>query len=133
MRGRSVWPWKNSSISPSTSVTSSSTSWTKFAQTCPGGSVHTVQLNPRSAHASDTHWVRLRGSRRRWAQLRTEGTQHVPGINAGVVTVTPVDMQGVIAHRSQADGVDILGGDRGHHLEGISWRLLLLASQLATG
>src|SRR4030095_14695645 len=51
MRGRSVCPWKDSSISPSTRVTSSSTSWTKFAQTCPGGSVHSVQLNPRSAHA----------------------------------------------------------------------------------
>src|SRR5207248_4655414 len=50
MRGRSVCPRKDSSISPSTSVTSSSASWTKFAQTCPGGSVHTVQLNPRSAH-----------------------------------------------------------------------------------
>src|SRR5215472_4906429 len=53
MRGRRVCPWKDSSISPSTSVTNSSTSWTKFAHTCPGGSVHTVQLNPRSAHACD--------------------------------------------------------------------------------
>ena len=53
MRGRRVCPWKDSSISPSTSVTSSSTSWTKFAHTCPGGSVHTVQLNPRSAYACD--------------------------------------------------------------------------------
>src|SRR5512145_1771847 len=51
MRGRSVCPWKDSSISPATSVTSSSVSWTKLAQTCPGGSVHTVQLNPRLAHA----------------------------------------------------------------------------------
>src|SRR5262245_45284952 len=51
MRGRSVCPWKDSSISPSMSVTNSSTSWTKFAHTCPGGSVHIVQLNPRSAHA----------------------------------------------------------------------------------
>src|SRR5262249_56957299 len=51
MRGRRVCPWKDSSISPSTSVTNSSTSWTKYAHTCPGGSVHTVQLNPRSAHA----------------------------------------------------------------------------------
>src|SRR5262245_47943694 len=42
-------------------------------------------------------------------------------------------MQGVIAHRTQADRVNILGGDRGHHLEGIGWRLLLLAPQLATG
>src|SRR5262245_59840995 len=42
-------------------------------------------------------------------------------------------MQGIVAHRTQADGVDILGGDRGHHLEGIGWRLLLLSPQLATG
>src|SRR5207248_4399385 len=77
--------------------------------------------------------VRLRGSRRCWAQLRTEVAQHVPGINARVVTVTPVDMQGVIAHRTQANGVDVLGCDCGHHLEGIGWRLLLLAPQLATG
>src|SRR5215510_6346568 len=75
----------------------------------------------------------LRGSRRRRAQLRTEDTQHVPGINARVVTVTPVDMQGIVAYRTQADGVDILGGDRGHHLEGIGWRLLLLSPQLTTG
>src|SRR5262245_21610732 len=42
-------------------------------------------------------------------------------------------MQGIIAHRTQADGVDVLSGDRSHHLEGIGWRLLLLAPQLATG
>src|SRR5215813_5745262 len=42
-------------------------------------------------------------------------------------------MQGIVAHCTQADGVDILGGDRGHHLEGIGWRLLLLSPQLATG
>src|SRR5438093_2920453 len=71
-------------------------------------------------------------SRRCRAQLRTEGTQHVPGINARVVTVTPVDMQGIVTHRTQADGVDVLSGDRGHHLEGIGWRLLL-SPQLATG
>src|SRR5215475_14823354 len=75
----------------------------------------------------------LRGSRRCRTQLRTEGTQHVPGINARVVTVTPIDMQGIVAHCTQADGVDVLSGDRGHHLEGIGWRLLLLAPQLATG
>ena len=63
----------------------------------------------------------------RRVQLRTERTQHVPGINARVVTVTPVDMQGIIAHGTQVDGVDVLGGDRGHHLERIGWRLLRLA------
>jgi hypothetical protein len=41
-------------------------------------------------------------------------------------------MQGVIAHGTQADGVDILGGDRSHHLEGIDWRLYLLSPQLTT-
>src|SRR4029453_11593002 len=73
------------------------------------------------------------GLMRQPALLRAEGTQHVPGINTRVVTVTPVDMQGIVTHRTQADGVDLLGGDRGHHLEGIGWRLLLLAPQLATG
>ena len=67
------------------------------------------------------------------ARLWTEGTQHVPGINARVMTVTPIDMQGIVAHCTQADGVDLLGGDRCHHLEGIGWRLLLLSTQLATG
>jgi hypothetical protein len=43
------------------------------------------------------------------------------------MTVTPVDMQGVIAHCTQTDGVDFLRGDCGHHLKGIGWRLLLLA------
>src|SRR5262245_19989410 len=42
-------------------------------------------------------------------------------------------MQGIIAHRTQVDGMDILRGDRGHHLEGTGWRLLLLSPQLATG
>jgi hypothetical protein len=48
------------------------------------------------------------------------------------MAVTPVDMQGVIAYGTQADGVDILSGDRSHHLEGIGWRLFLLSPQLAT-
>jgi hypothetical protein len=41
-------------------------------------------------------------------------------------------MQGVIAHRAQTHGVDVLRDNRGHHLEGIGWRLVLLAPQLAT-
>src|SRR5262245_61290390 len=49
------------------------------------------------------------------------------------MTVTPVDMQGIIAHRTQVDGMDVLRGGRGHYLEGIGWRLLLLSPQLATG
>src|SRR5262249_33617851 len=75
----------------------------------------------------------LGGSRRCRTQLRTEGAQHVPGINTRVVPVTPVDMQGVVAYRTQAGGIDILRGDCRHHLEGIGWRLLLLASQLTAG
>src|SRR6266516_6035513 len=42
-------------------------------------------------------------------------------------------MQCVIAHRTQVDRVDVLGGDGRHHLEGIGWRLLLLSAQFATG
>jgi hypothetical protein len=45
----------------------------------------------------------------------------------------PGDMQGVIAHRTQADRVDVWRGNRGHHLKGIGWRLVLLTPQLATG
>jgi hypothetical protein len=59
--------------------------------------------------------LKLGGSERR-AQFQTEGTQHSPGIHARVMTVTPVDMQGIIAHRAQADGVDVLRGNRGHRL-----------------
>ena len=40
------------------------------------------------------------------AQLRTQGTQHIPGINARVVTVTQ-SICGRNCHRTQADGVDV--------------------------
>src|SRR5215470_3747952 len=74
-----------------------------------------------------TSRIRLRG---RWlgyrTQFRTDGAQHVPGINTGAVTIAPFDTQGVIAHGTQVHGVDVRRGDGRYHLKGIGWRLLLL-------
>src|SRR5713101_1968311 len=78
--------------------------------------------------------IRLGGGLRRCrAQLRTDGTQHVPGVNTGAVAITPFDTQGIITHSTEVDGVDVRRGDRRHHLEGIGWRLLLLCPQLSAG
>src|SRR5215510_3238233 len=81
----------------------------------------------------------MTGSRRRggWrgcrTQLWTDSAQHVPGINTGTVAITPFDIQSVIAHSTEVNGVDVWRGDRRHHLEGIGWRLLLLCPELAAG
>src|SRR5262249_39568656 len=78
--------------------------------------------------------IRLGGGWRRCrAQLRTDGTQHVPRVNTGAVAITPFDIEGVIAHGTEVNRVDVRRGDRRHHLEGIGWRLLLLCPEFATG